>query len=80
MDHQPVKKKQAKSEQCSRRNNIELFNILNDIPQNNLEKVDRHLHDSGLEKRQSKDMEVRHRLPVSRYSRDSNKRVIIELK
>ena len=72
-----LEKNQAKSEQYGRRNNIELSGIPNDIPENNLEKVvvDTY-HDSGLEI-EPKDIEGCHRLPVSRYSRDSNKRVII---
>ena len=73
-----LEKNQAKSEQYGRRNNIELSGIPNDIPENNLEKVvvDTY-HDSGLEI-EPKDIEGCHRLPVSRYSRDSNKRVIIK--
>ena len=73
-----MKKNQAKSEQYSRRNNIELSGIPNDIPENNLEKVVVDIcHDSGL-KIEPKDIEGCHRLSVSRYSRDSNKRVIIK--
>ena len=58
-------KNQTKSEQYSRRNNIELSSIPNDIP------------DSDLEI-EPKDIEDCHRLPISRYSRDSNKRVIVK--
>ena len=68
-----LEKNQAKSEQYSRRNNIELSGIPNDIPENNLEKVVIDIcHDSSLEI-EPKDIEGCHRLPVSRYSRDSNK-------
>ena len=73
-----LKKNQAKSEQYSRRNNTELSGIPNDVPEDNLEKflIDI-FHDSDLEI-ESKDIEGCHRLPVSRYSRDSNKRVIVK--
>ena len=65
-------KNQAKSEQYSRRNKIELSSIPNDIPEDNLEKVLIDIcHDSGLEIK-AKDNEGCHRLPVSRYRRDSN--------
>ena len=70
-----LEKNQSKSEQYSRRNNIELSSIPNDIPKNNLEKVVIDIcHNSGLEI-DPKDIEGCHHLPVSRYSRDSNKRV-----
>ena len=73
-----LEKNQAKFEQYGRRNNTELSGIPNDIPENNLEKVVVDTcHDSGLEI-EPKDIEGCHRLPVSRYSRDSNKRVIIK--
>ena len=73
-----LEKDQAKSEQCSRRNKIELSGIPNDIPEDNLEKVVIDIcHDSGLEI-EPKDIEGCHHLPVSRYSRDSNKRVIVK--
>ena len=71
-----LEKNQTKLEQSSRRNNIELSGIPSDIPENNLEKVVIDIcHDSGLEI-EPKDIECCHRLPVSKYSRDSNKRVI----
>ena len=48
------------------------------MPENNLEKVVIDIcHDSGLEI-EPKDIEGCHRLPISRYSRDSNKRVIVK--
>ena len=73
-----LEKSQAKSEQYSRRNNIELSGIPNDIPEDNLEKVVIDIcHDSDVEI-EPKDIEGCHRLPVSRYSRDSNKRVIVK--
>ena len=71
-----LEKNQAKSEQYSRRNNTDLSGIPNDLPENNLEKVVINIcHDSGLET-EPKDIEGCNHLPVSRYSRDSNKGVI----
>ena len=73
-----LEKNQAKSEQYSRHNNTELSGIPNDIPENNLEKVVIDIcHDSSLEI-EPKDIEGCHHLPVSRYIRDSNKRVIVK--
>ena len=73
-----LEKSQAKSEQYSRRNNIELSGIPNDIPEDNLEKVVIGIcHDSDVEI-EPKDIDGCHRLPASRYSRDSNKRVIVK--
>ena len=73
-----LEKNQAKSEQYSRRNNIELSGIPNDIPEDNLDKVLIDIcHDSGLEI-EPKDIEGCHRLPVSRYIRDSNKRLTVK--
>ena len=73
-----LEKNQAKSEQYSRCNNIKLSGIPNDIPENNLEKVVIDIcHDSGLEI-EPKDIEGCHCLPISRYSRDSNKRVTVK--
>ena len=70
-----LEKAQAKSEQYSRRNNTELSFNPNNIPENNLEKVVIDIcHNSSLEIEPT-DNEGCHRLPVSRYSRDSNKRV-----
>ena len=73
-----LKKKEAKSEQYNLCNNTELYSILNDIPDDNLEKVVTDIcHDSGLEI-EPKDIEGCHCLPVSRYRRDSTKRVIVK--
>ena len=73
-----LEKSQAKSEQYSRRNYIELSGIPNDIPENNLEKVLIDIcHDSDVEV-EPKDIEGFHRLPVSRFSKDSNKSVILK--
>ena len=72
------KKNQAKSEHYSSCNNTELSGIPNDIAENNLEKVVVDIcHDSSLEI-EPKDIEGCHHLPVSQYSGDSNKRVIIK--
>ena len=69
-----LEKNQAKSEQYSQRNNIELSGIPNDIPEDNLEKVVIDIcHDSGL-KIEPKHIEGYHPLPVSRYTRDSIKK------
>ena len=66
-------KSQAKSEQYSRRNNIELSGIPNDIPEDNLEKVVIDIcHDFDVEI-EPKDIDGCHRLPASRYGKDSNK-------
>ena len=52
-----LEKNQAKSEQFSRRDNIELSGIPNDIPEGNLEKIVIDIcHDSGL-KIEPKDIE-----------------------
>ena len=73
-----LEKNEAKSEQYSQCNNIEFYSILNDIPDDNLEKVVIDIcHDSGLEI-EPKDIEGCHCLPVSRYRRDSTKRVIVK--
>ena len=73
-----LEKSQAKSEQYSRRINIELSGIPNDIPEDNLVKVVIDIcRDSDVEI-EPKDIEGCHRLPVFRYSRDSNKRVIVK--
>ena len=63
-----LEKSQDKSEQYSRRNNIELSGIPNDVPEDNLEKVVTDIcHDSDVEI-EPKDIEGCHHLPVSRYS------------
>ena len=73
-----LEKSHVKSVQYSPRNNVELSGIRNDIPEDNLEKVESDIcHDSDLEIEQ-KDIEGCHRLPDSRYSRDYNKRVIVK--
>ena len=73
-----LEKNQARSQQYSRRNDTELSGIPNDIPENNLEKVVIDIcHDSALEI-EPKDIEGCLRLPVCKYSRDSNERVIVK--
>ena len=68
----------TKSEQYSRRNNVELSNIPNDIPDNQLEnKVIQICCESGIEVDHN-DIDGCPRLPVSRYSRGDKKRVIIK--
>ena len=71
-------KTQAKSEKYSRRNNVEFSNIPNDMPDNQLEsKIIRICRESGVEVDHN-DIEGCHRLPISRYSRDDNKKVIVK--
>ena len=73
-----LEKNQAKLEQYSRRNNVEFSNIPNDIPDNQLEsKIILICRDSGVEVDHN-DIEGCHRLPVSRYNRVDNKRVIVK--
>ena len=73
-----MKKVKPSSSSTASVNNIELSSIPNDIPEENLEKVVIDIcHDSDVEF-EPKDIEGCHRLPVSRYSRDSNKRVIVK--
>ena len=73
-----LEKSQAKAEQYSQHNNIELSGIPNDIPEDNLEKVVTDIcHGSDVEI-EPKDIEGYHRLPVSRCNRDSNKKVIVK--
>ena len=67
---------ETNSEQYSWRNNSELSGIPNDIPEDNLEKVVIDICDNSGMEIEPKDIEGCHRLPVSRYIRDSNKRVI----
>ena len=72
-----LERSQAKSQQYSQCNNIELSGILNDIPEDNLERVVIDIcHDSDLEI-EPKDIKGCHCLLASRYSRDSNKIVIV---
>ena len=74
-----LEKKQAKSEQYSRRSNVEFSNIPNDIPDNQLEtKIIQICRESGVEVDHN-DIESCHRLPVSRYSQNNYKRVIVKL-
>ena len=71
-----LEKKQAKSEQYSRKNNVEFSNIPNNITDNQLEdKVIEICRESVVEIDQN-EIEVCHHLPASRYSRSDNKRVI----
>ena len=72
-----LEKNHAKSEQCSRRNNLEFSNIPNDILFNQLEgKVIEICSESGVAVDQN-DIEGCHGLPASKYSRSDNKRVIV---
>lgn len=73
-----LEENQAKSEQYNHCNSNELSGIPNNIPEDNVKKVMIDTcHDSGLEI-EPKDIKDCYRLPVSRYSRDSSKRVTIK--
>ena len=73
-----LEKNQAKAEQYSRRNNVEISGIPNTIPDNDLENtVISICRDSGVEI-DSKDIEGCHRLPLSRNSRGQDKRVNVK--
>ena len=73
-----LEKSQAKSEQYIWHNNFELSGIPNDISEDNLKKVVFDIcHSSDLEI-EPKDIEGCHCLLVSRYSKDSNTRVIVK--
>ena len=59
-------------------NNVEFSNFPNDIPDNQLEsKIIKICRESGVEVDHN-DIEGCHRLPISRYNRDDNKRVIVK--
>ena len=73
-----LEKNQAKAEQHSRRNNVEISGIPNTIPDNDLETTMISIcRDFGVEI-DSKDIESCHRLPLSRNSRGQDKRVIVK--
>ena len=73
-----LEKSQAKSEQYIWHNNFELSGIPNDISEDNLKKVVFDIcHSSDLET-EPKDIGGCHCLLVSRYSKDSNTRVIVK--
>ena len=73
-----LEKNQAKGEQYSRRNNVEIPGIPNSIPDNDLENtVISICRDSGVEI-DPKDIEGCHRLPLSRNSRGQDERVIVK--
>ena len=73
-----LEKNQAKSEQYSRRNNVEFSNIPNDIPNNQLESMVIQICRELSVEVDHNDIECCHRLPVSRYSQSDNKRVIVK--
>ena len=73
-----LEKNQAKGEQYSRRDNIEISGIPNRIPDEDLENTRISIcKDSGVEMN-PKDVEGCHRLPLSRNSRGQDKRVIVK--
>ena len=68
-----LEKNQAKGEEYSRRSNAEISGIPNTIPDNNLQNtVISICRDTGVEI-DPKDIEVYHRLPLSRKSRGQDK-------
>ena len=73
-----LEKKQAKGELYSRRSNVEILCIPNRIPDEDLENtVVRICKDSGLEI-DPKDIEVCRKLPLSRNSKEQDKRMIVK--
>ena len=73
-----LEKNQAKGEQYSHRNNMEISGIPNTIPDNDLENtVISICRDSEVEI-DPKDIEGCHRIPLSRNSRGQDKRVIVK--
>ena len=73
-----LEKNQAKGEQNSRRNNVELSGILNSICDEDLENTTINIcKESGIDA-DTRDIEGCHQLPLSRNSRGHNKRVIVK--
>ena len=73
-----LKKSQAKAEQYSRRNNVEISGIPHEILDNNLEgKATNIFKDAGIEISHM-DIEGCHRLPLSRNTSGDTKRVIVK--
>ena len=73
-----LKKNQAKGEQYSRRRNIEISSIPNRIPDEDIENnIISICKDSGVETN-PKDVEGCHALPLSKNSREQDKRVIVK--
>ena len=73
-----LEKNQAKREQYSRRNNVELSGILNSICDEDLENTVINIcKESGIDVN-ARDIEGCHRLPLSRNSRGHDKRVIVK--
>ena len=73
-----LEKNQAKGEQYSRRNNVELSGIPNSICDEDLENTVINIcKESGINV-DARDIEGYHRLPLSRNSRGDNKRVIVK--
>ena len=73
-----LEKNQAKGEQYSRRNNVELSGIPNSISDEDLENTVINIcKESGIDVN-GRDIEGCHRLPLSRNSRGHDKRVIVK--
>ena len=71
-----LEKNQAKGEQYSRRNNVEISGIPNSIPDKDLENTVSIVE--TLEWRQIRRISRAVRLPLSRYSRGQDKKVIVK--
>ena len=73
-----LEKNQAKGEQYSRRNNVELSSIPNSICDEDLENTVINISKESRINMDARDIEGCHRLPLSRNSRGHNKRVIVK--
>ena len=73
-----LEKQQVKVEQCSRRNNVEISGISNEVSDENLEKKKIDIcKESGIDLNPY-DIEACHRLPSGRVNTSNSKRVIVK--
>ena len=73
-----LEKQQSKSEQCNRRNNVEISGISNEVSDQNLEQtLIGNRKDSGIEVNPL-DIEGCHRLPLGRNATNTTKQVIVK--
>ena len=73
-----LEKNQAKGEQCSRRNNVELPRIPDSIPDEDLENTVINICKESEIDIEARDTKGYHRLPLSRSSRSHDKRVKVK--
>ena len=73
-----LEKNQAKGEQCSRRNNVELPRIPDSIPDEDLENTVINICKESEIDIEARDTKGCHRLPLSRSSRSHDKRVKVK--